>query len=100
MTFVKGESGNPNGRPKKGHSLSDLLLSALAEKGQKGIPKRKELMQVLLDMALAGDLDAIKVVLDRSDGKVLEKHQHTGSEGGPIEVKTYVSISPDDWPDR
>ncbi len=39
---------------------------------------RHVMMGKLLSMACAGDLDAIKVVLDRTDGKVPELHTIDG----------------------
>lgn len=65
-----GESGNPNGRPPKNRALSDLLRVALSHKGEDGITLRVAMTQKLAEMAAAGDLDAIKVVLERIDGKV------------------------------
>ena len=93
MAFVKGTSGNPGGRPKKDVALSALLQAALAEKGANGIPKRKMLMNVLLNMALGGDLDAIKVVLDRSDGKVVERQEISGPGGAPVRVENLIDLS-------
>jgi hypothetical protein len=44
-------------------------------------------MDKLRDMALAGDLDAIKVILDRVDGKVLERHEVTSAESLSIHLR-------------
>jgi hypothetical protein len=37
-------------------------------------------------MALGGDLEAIKTVFDRIDGKVPQPVEHAGEGGGPLEV--------------
>jgi len=82
--FKPGQSGNPKGRPKKGQALAELLETALKAKGEDGIPKRKAVIDTLIRLALSGDLDAIKVILDRVDGKVVERLEHSGPEGGDI----------------
>jgi len=60
--FIKGESGNPNGAPKKEQALTELLK----EKANKD-----ELVKRLLVMAKK-DLAALKYVFDRIDGKPRE----------------------------
>lgn len=72
MPFTKGQSGNPAGRPPKNQELTNLLRVALSHKGEDGIPLRKAMTEKLAQMAAGGDLDAIKVVLERIDGKVPE----------------------------
>ncbi len=53
--FAPGRSGNPEGRPK---SESARLRERLAEDGE-------AVAQVVIDAALAGDMTAAKLVLDR-----------------------------------
>jgi hypothetical protein len=53
--FPPGASGNPTGRPK---TESAALRAELAEHGE-------DIAKVVLDAALAGDLQAAKLVLDR-----------------------------------
>ena len=57
-----GQAGNTNAT--KGRRLSSVLAKRLAERAEED-----ELMNVLLDKALEGDLSAIKEVFDRIDGK-------------------------------
>lgn len=66
--FPPGVSGNPLGRPKKEHSLTDLMREILNND-----PVRKRaLVTTLLDMAAKKDIAAIREVLDRLEGKPLQ----------------------------
>ena len=83
-TFKKGTSGNPNGRPKKGFAISDIL----DELGDKVVSDSKTLKELVLekvyDMALGGDLNSIKFIADRTEGTALHKMSVTSNE--PIQV--------------
>ena len=54
-----GQSGNPNGRPKKGQCLTDVLEATI---------DKQELANQLNKLVLAGDITAIKYAYDRIDG--------------------------------
>ena len=58
-----GQSGNPGGRPPKEQALTDLL---------KQKADKERLSALLLEMAYKGDLQALKYVYDRIDGKPRE----------------------------
>ena len=62
MTKRGGQKGNTNAT--KGKRLSGILRKRLEERAEEDA-----LMNVLLDKALDGDLQAIKEVFDRIDGK-------------------------------
>ncbi len=96
IPFKKGESGNPNGRPKGQKNYATLYREALEK-----IAKSKkmtfeelelELHQVGLDKALAGNDKFYHQVLDRIHGKPQQHVDHT-TDGQPIQV---VSKIPDD----
>lgn len=70
MPFAKGNRANPNGRPKKGQALTDLLRLRMAEPGPDGRLNSEIVADKLIALACAGEMDAIKVVFDRLDGKV------------------------------
>jgi hypothetical protein len=57
--FQKGQSGNPNGRPKGSRNAATLALETLLD-GQ-----ATALTQKAIDLALAGDMAALRLCLDR-----------------------------------
>lgn len=60
--FVKGESGNPGGRP-KGLSITALIDKAICENDWVRI------IETLFSKANRGDLKAIEMLMDRRFGK-------------------------------
>ena len=57
--FEKGTSGNPSGRPRGSRNATTLALEALLD-GQ-----ANALTQKAIDLALAGDMAALRLCLDR-----------------------------------
>jgi hypothetical protein len=77
MAFVKGQSGNPSGRPKED---SEVKQAARAY-GLEAVHKLAELMR--------GDnpkvsREAAVALLDRGFGKPKQTTELTGEDGGPI----------------
>jgi hypothetical protein len=68
--FPKGVSGNPNGRPRL-TKLTESLRRLIAETNPHAHEETiaETIAQTLVTMALAGDLQAIKEVFDRAEGK-------------------------------
>ena len=58
MTFKNGESGNPNGRP-KGAISKRTQLSKLLE------PHAEELINKVVELAKAGDINALRLCFER-----------------------------------
>lgn len=95
MAFVPGKSGNPNGRPKKGKTMTDLLekyLDMSVEVKKDGVIvstiKRKELfIEHLYELAMDSDtsLAAIKYIWDRIEGTPTQKSELTGVDGEGLE---------------
>jgi hypothetical protein len=74
MPFVKGQSGNPGGRKRGQVSFAEVLRKALSERD----PETKQtalagIARAAVVKAKAGDLDAIKFVVERIDGKLPDK---------------------------
>ena len=64
--FEKGSSGNPSGRPKG--SLTKLMREFMYEIDDSGFSRMQQLCIILWDSALKGDLQAVKMIMDRVDG--------------------------------
>lgn len=84
--WQKGESGNPNGRPRKHQSMTETIALLLDAKGEDGASKREAVGAKLLELALGGSVEALKYLCDRMDGKPAQALEHSGPEGGPITV--------------
>lgn len=68
--WKKGESGNPNGRK---NSFTDLLNEIGSQKiDADSRSKRFRIMSKLYSMAERGDLNAIKFIVERIEGKAVE----------------------------
>ncbi|MFX1499327.1 MAG: DUF5681 domain-containing protein [Promethearchaeota archaeon] len=80
--FKKGQSGNPKGKPKGRLNMTTILKKYLNErttikKGDKRIrlSKAQALMLKWIELGLTGELKAIKDVVERIDGKPLERQE-------------------------
>lgn len=89
MPFAKGQSGNPSGRP-KARPFRDALNMAIADAGEDQKALRK-IATALLEKAASGDVQAIKEVADRLDGKVPQAIVGDGDED-PIFIETIRRI--------
>ena len=72
MPFVKGQSGNPGGRPKRSWTWSGLyeeeLKKVLPTVEGKSVIARVAVAKRLIKMAIEGDIQAIKELTNRMDG--------------------------------
>lgn len=71
--FVKGQSGNPNGRPPTGKTWGDVLKRIGEEPIKAGDPnsmeKKEAVARKLWAEAAKGEAWAINALMDRIDGK-------------------------------
>ena len=63
--FKPGQSGNPNGRPKKLPEIDELLSEVLGDNGEEATA----ILKALIAKAKKGDVRAAEVLLDRAYGK-------------------------------
>jgi hypothetical protein len=65
--FKPGQSGNPSGRPK--NVLSKAIRKKLEEVNAGGKSVAEQITDKLTELALAGNIEAIKLLGDRSEGR-------------------------------
>jgi hypothetical protein len=71
--FEKGDArSNRRGRPKKGQALTDILNYKLDQRDRSGKLQREAVAEKLINLALEGDMTAIRYVMDRTDGRPKE----------------------------
>lgn len=68
-TWLPGQSGNPNGRPKKGHSITETIKAMMDERPE----IKKALAAKVLQMASEGDITAMKTIWNYLDGMPMQK---------------------------
>ena len=100
----KGETRNPNGRPKGGLNSKTILnkFLSLQQKFKNPVTGEFENMSVYEVMSLSiiakarkGDLNAYKEILDRLEGKAQQKIDHT-TDGEAINKVTVEILNYED----
>lgn len=100
--FKKGQSGNPAGKPKGvEHSTTRIakLLQYVKRETNKATGETSEFsLMELADAAIAaramdGDVIAYRELLDRFEGKVPQRNEHSGPEGNPIQFDTNAPLA-------
>ena len=89
-SFKKGQINNPNGRPKKGYSITETMKKML--RADPNI--KKALSQMVLQKAIKGDLAAAKVIWSYMDGTPISTLELTGKDGGPLEIEARAIYTP------
>jgi len=83
--FQKGtDSPNPGGRPKG--SITKIMREFMYEIDDSGFSRVQQLCIILWDSALKGDLQAIKLIMDRVDGTPQQTIETNVRELEPIKV--------------
>lgn len=90
--FKKGQSGNPAGRVKKLPEIDALLAKVLG--GDPNDPdaqsEAEEVLKAMLKAAKAGNVQAQTAILDRAYGKPKQAVEHSGPQGGEIQIKNII----------
>lgn len=88
--FRKGQSGNPNGRPKR--EVEKSYLKRL----QDGVSLDDwgAIISVAVLQAKKGDKDARKWLGDYLLGTPVQRTEVTGPEGGPVTIKRIIAEIP------
>ena len=86
--FQPGQTGNPNGRPKKLPQLDKLLADVLGSEDDENSPA-KEILEALFKEAKSGNVRAGEILLDRAYGKAQQSIDHTtkGESINPTPIK-------------
>lgn len=72
--FQKGQSGNPNGRPKKNPKIDLILKKVLEEKeSDANLTKLELIIRGITERAKNGDLESINYILNRVYGNIKSK---------------------------
>lgn len=88
VQFKPGQSGNPNGRPPKGYSITEMMKEMLNNK-----PEVKQAIgAVIAAKAMEGDATAIKTLWQYMDGMPKQGIELTGEDGGAIQQSITVKF--------
>jgi hypothetical protein len=84
--WKRGQSGNPGGRPKR-KPITEAYAQMLED------PELcKQIAQAVVMQILKGNAQVLKEFTDRVEGKVAERTEVSGPEGGAIEGKFVVEF--------
>lgn len=100
--FEKGQTGNPNGRPKGRRNLSTILQEMLDEDievtEKDGTKTKKKFADVivrkLLRKANDGDLRAITEIFDRTEGKSKQTIQLGAEDSNTLKLEIVKKETP------
>ena len=91
MPFKKGQSGNPNGRPKKEYEVeyANIIQSACS------VSDWKEICNVAIAQAKRGDDKARKWLSDNLVGLPVQKSEIFGKDGNAVILKVIYDKAKD-----
>lgn len=91
MPFVKGQSGNPAGRPKS--NLGSLLSKFMQEShGEK--TREQWLIERVWAMGAGGNLEAIKFIWERLEGRIMPASD-VSTNSGELAIAVQKAIDED-----
>lgn len=70
-----GTSGNPKGQEPGTHNFASALRRELKRADRRSVTQLEKIAQKVVKLALTGDMDAIRWIADRTDGKVAQSIQ-------------------------
>jgi hypothetical protein len=93
--FKKGQTGNPNGRPKKLPELHVLLADVLGEE-KDGISAAEAILKSIRAKAAKGDVRAAELLLDRAYGKPKQSIDNNITTTEPLVIVRTESSKPNE----
>lgn len=95
MTWKKGQSGNPRGRPRKNAEVERLCQEALTNPDGSNFAVQ-QLRRIALEAELDRDrIKAIELLTAYAYGKPRQRTEVSGPDGGPIQL-----VDPNDYTDE
>ena len=81
----KGETLNPNGRPKKLPELGKLMADILGDE-KNGLTTAERILKAIEAKALKGDIKAAEMLLDRGYGKPKQTQETSITSSDPLVI--------------
>lgn len=95
--FKKGQSGNPNGRPKGtlnfNNRIEKMLQEAVKDKSGKEKEMADVIVQSLIKQAAMGNMKAIEYLIDKIDGKATQRHEVESTQNINIDTDQMKKIA-------
>ena len=94
--FPKGVSGNPNGRPRTGQALTDIMREVLEEELPSGKLRKEALVRKVLELAYEGNESMIRMAWGYLEGMPTQRQELTGRDGKDLPVPIFGGLSTQD----
>ena len=78
--------------PERDWTVQGLIEEAMEEADETGVPAKKLIYQKLVKLAKNGDIQAIRELNDRLDGKPKQSIEHSGDEENPIRIDITATL--------